>query len=292
MKPHLLNVVPEPNHSFCVRQDSVPYINNHWHYHPEVELIYFHNGAGTQFVGDNISRFGAGDIVLIGSNLPHYWKYDDQYFKKRKEKIVYSTVIHFSEKVWGEQFLSLPETKIIGLVLEKAKRGINVSKNNGKIIIELIEKIRLSEGLERMIALMECIAYFGNISKMKFLSSLGFQKEYSVAESERMTTIYDFTLSNFKNKIYLDQIAKKAGMVTNSFCRYFKSRTGKTYSRFLTEIRVGQACKHILENKLCIKQICFECGFNNFTSFYKSFKAITGITPNAYQMEFAKGKNN
>jgi len=292
MKPQLLKVSTNPNHSFSVRQDRVPYINNRWHYHPEVELIYFHNGTGTQFVGDNIRRFGPGDIVLVGSNLPHYWRYDDCFFAKGKEEIVYSTVVHFCEKFWGEPFLNLPETKIIKSVLEKAKRGITVSKNNGKKIIETIEKIRLSTGLTRIISLLECIAYFGNIPKMKFLSSLGFRHDFSESESERMNIIYDYTLSNYKHKIYLNLIAEKAGLVPNSFCRYFKSRTGKTYSQFLTEIRVGHACKYLIENKLSVKQLCFESGFNNFTTFYKSFKSITGITPNAYQMEFVKDKNN
>jgi AraC-like DNA-binding protein len=69
-----------------------------------------------------------------------------------------------------------------------------------------------------------------------------------------------------------------AGLVPNSFCRYFKSRTGKTFTQFLTEIRVGYACKYLIENKLSIKQLYFESGFKNSTSFYKSFKEITGKT--------------
>jgi quercetin dioxygenase-like cupin family protein len=77
MKPQLLKVTAEVTHSFSARQDMRTNINNRWHYHPEIELIHFHKGAGTQFIGDNIKRFGKGDIVLVGSNLPHYWKYDE-----------------------------------------------------------------------------------------------------------------------------------------------------------------------------------------------------------------------
>jgi quercetin dioxygenase-like cupin family protein len=86
MKPQLLKVTAEVTHSFSARQDMRTNINNRWHYHPEIELIHFHKGAGTQFIGDNIKRFGKGDIVLVGSNLPHYWKYDESAISPDNDK--------------------------------------------------------------------------------------------------------------------------------------------------------------------------------------------------------------
>jgi len=80
MKPQLLKVMKGPGHSFSVRRDLHPHVNNRWHYHTEVELIHFKKGDGTQFIGDNIKRFKSGDVVIIGSNLPHYWRFDDVYF--------------------------------------------------------------------------------------------------------------------------------------------------------------------------------------------------------------------
>ena len=85
MRPQLLKVIKEPGHSFNVRQDLVPHINNRWHYHAEAELIHFKKGEGTQFIGDNIRRFKPGDVVLVGSNLPHYWRFDDGFFDENEE---------------------------------------------------------------------------------------------------------------------------------------------------------------------------------------------------------------
>src|SRR6266496_26776 len=82
MRPQLLKVLKGPGHSFSIRQDLVPHVNNRWHYHKEVELIHFKKGEGTQFIGDNIKRFKAGDVALVGSNLPHYWRFDDAYFEE------------------------------------------------------------------------------------------------------------------------------------------------------------------------------------------------------------------
>ncbi|RZK52417.1 MAG: AraC family transcriptional regulator, partial [Pedobacter sp.] len=107
---------------------------------------------------------------------------------------------------------------------------------------------------------------------------------------DRINAIYEYSIANFKNKIPLEEIAAIAGISTHSFCRYFKSRTRKTYSQFLIEIKVGHACKLLIENKLSIKQLCYESGFNNFASFHKYFKLITGKSPLVYQKEFINGK--
>lgn len=285
MKAKLLKVPKTPAQSFSVREDRDPFINNRWHYHAEVELIFFHEGSGTQFVGDHIKRFQPGDIILVGSNLPHYWRYDDVYFTTEENRPVHSTVIHFSENFWGEAFLHLPETKQIRSLLEKARRGILVSSKEEEYIPGLVEKIRSAEGVSRIIALIECLSAFAGSGQLQLLSSIGFRPDFAESENDRINAIYDYTFRHFTRPIYLQQVASVAGLVPNSFCRYFKSRTGKTYTQFLTEIRVGHACKLLLDNRISIKQLCYESGFNNFTCFHKNFKLLTGKSPQSYQKE-------
>ncbi|MDP4151283.1 MAG: AraC family transcriptional regulator [Bacteroidota bacterium] len=289
MKPKLLKLPRTHSHSFSVREDKDPYINNRWHYHAEVELILFHQGGGTQFVGDHIKRFHPGDIILVGSNLPHYWRYDEAHFDPSKEMPVHSTVIHFSENFWGDPFLELPETKPIKTLLEKARRGILVTARQEKKIPDLIGRIRGAEGVGRIIALIECLSAFAASDRLRLLSSMGFRHDFAESENERINAIYDYTLRHFSKKIYLGDVAAVAGLVPNSFCRYFKSRTGKTYSQFVTEIRVGHACELLIDNRISIKQLCFESGFNNFTCFHKNFKMITGKSPRHYLEEHLTG---
>jgi AraC-like DNA-binding protein len=287
MKPQLLKVLTGPVYSFNVRQDKVPNINNRWHYHPEVELIHFHKGGGTQFVGDHIKRFGPGDIVLVGANLPHYWRYDDIYFKDHTQEIPYSTVIHFTETFWGDRFINLPENKPLKVLLEKAKRGILVSSQENPQVVNSIEKIHHAEGAYRIIYLMECLLAMAHSPDAQVLSSIGFQSNFSPAESERINAIYEYTLKHFQQKIALEEIASVAGLVPSSFCRYFKLRAGKPFSQFLTEIRIGYACKLVLDGQMSVKQLCYESGFNNFTCFHKNFKTITGKSPLDYQKTYA-----
>ncbi|NQX40219.1 AraC-type DNA-binding protein [Pedobacter steynii] len=283
MKPQHLKIPNSADQSFSVRKDMLPNINNRWHYHNEIELICFHKGSGTQFVGDHINKFMPGDIVLVGKDLPHYWKYDMPCIKNPAAEEPYSTVIHFYDNFIGERFLHLPETKQIKTILEKAKRGILIRGENSPEIVRAIEKIYQSSGLIKIIKLLECLLAISNLPQVVLLSSLGFKYDYGDSEDERINDIYNFVLNNFQRRIHLNEIASIADLVPNSFCRYFKTRTGKTFSRFLLEIRIGYSCKLILENKMYIKQVCFESGFNNFASFHKSFKLITGKTPKLYQ---------
>lgn len=286
MRPQLLKVSKAPRHSFSVRQDIVPYVNNRWHYHPEIELIHFKKGEGTQFIGDNIKRFKSGDIVMVGAQLPHYWRFDDAYFEEGNTLQADVRVVHFCENFWGDQFLQLPENTNIKTLLEKARRGLQISGKTRQHVGELLEALLNTDGTMRIMLLMEALNTIAECKQLESLSSIGFKQELVEAESDRVNAIYDYSLKNFKRKIQLEEIAAVANISPNSFCRYFKSRTRKTYSQFLIEIRVGQACKLLIENNLSIKQLCYESGFNNFTSFHKYFKMITGKSPLNYQKEF------
>ena len=288
MKPQLLKVSTGPAHSFSARRDTVPYANNRWHYHREIELIHFEKGRGTQFIGDSIRNFASGDVVLIGSNLPHYWSFDSSYFDRSNQKEADVRVAHFNDDFWGADFLDLPENNNVKQLLQQAKQGIVVHGNARIRVQKLLEELLVSEGTKRIVLLIEALAAVAHTKDIELLSSVGFNPHFQRGEKDRINNIYDFALQRFRQRISLDEIAEVAGMSCNAFCRYFKSRTGKTFSQFLIEIRVGHACKLLIENSMNVKQICYESGFHNFAGFHKYFKQITGKSPLNYQRAFLK----
>jgi AraC-like DNA-binding protein len=281
MKAQLLKVPSQPTDSFSVRKDMSPNINHRWHYHTELELIHIHTGSGMQFVGDSMLPFYPGDVVLVGSNLPHCWRFDR--YGKSNKSIPYSTVVHFREDVWGDSFRELPEARQIRNVLERSKRGILLKGKDAKMIGSLMENIYQSKGLHRLMALMETLHFIDDVKEYRLLSSRGFENYALYMKDERIHRVYEYTLQHAHKRIELSKIASVTGMVPHSFCRYFKSRAGKTYTQFLTEIRIGQACKLLIEDRLSVKQICFASGFNNYSSFFEKFKQITGKTPLQYR---------
>jgi AraC-like DNA-binding protein len=287
MKAHLLKIPNISDASFSFRQFKQSNINNRWHFHPEIELIRIHQGYGTQFMGDNIKRFEAGDVVLVGSNLPHFWRYDD-INEKIEDDSIYATVLHFTDTLWGERFINLPENVLIKALFLKSKRGLLLRGNTQNTVVNFLEKIKDAHGTYRLIYLLESLVAIANAPSEQVipLSSIGFEHQTSSSELERINIIYDYAFKNFKERIPLETIAAEVNLVPSSFCRYFKSKTGKSFTDFILEIKVGYACKLLLENRINVKQICFESGFNNFTSFHKHFKTITGLSPQNYQKSY------
>jgi len=289
MEAQFLQVANSPNRSFSLRREAIPNINSRWHRHAEVELIHFHRGGGTQFVGDNIRRFAAGDIVLVGSDLPHYWHYDTvEEHQESGESGPYATVLHFTEHFWGDKFLLLPENACIRKVLERAKRGLSLTGHVRENVAALMVKMQETEGPFRLTTLLECLYHASLADDRSALASIGFRYDTPESENERINAIYNYALQNFGQRITLEDVAAVAGLSPNSFCRYFKSRTGKHFRQFLTEIRIGHSCKRLIDGDENVKQICYESGFNNFSCFYKKFKEITGKTPAAYQSVFVR----
>lgn len=287
MKPQLLKVSSGLSSSFSIRQDKVPFVNNHWHYHSEIELIYFKEGSGTQFIGDKIKSFNSGDVVLVGANLPHFWCFNDQYFEDNAvSPDIY--VAHFKENFWGKDFLDLPENLPLKSILSIAKRGIQLTGNCRRSIALILKKMLNAEGCSKILLLHEALLRIAKTDEIKLLSSVGFSflANENDTKNDRISKIYEYSLANYKTKIKLEEIAAVAFVSPNSFCRFFKSKTGKTYSNFLIEIRIGMACKLLLANKISVKQICYESGFYNFSGFHKYFKMITNKTPLNYQKEY------
>ena len=283
MKPQLLKVPKGLHQSFSIRRDVVLYFYNRWHYHPEIELVHIEQGSGTQFVGDNIQNFQSGDLLLIGPNLPHYWRCDEKYFKGDSQLYAQATVLHFSADLSGETFRTLPENKAISELLDKAKWGMKLLGKENQQIKTLLQNLLDQVEGNPIISLLQILETLANSHDIKLLSNSHYQEEYDQHDEDRINQIYKYSLSNFQQKITIEEIAGIANISPNSFCRYFKSRSRKTYSQFLLELRIGHACKLLIDGKLSVAQICFESGFNNFANFNRYFKLHTGKSPLQYQ---------
>jgi AraC-like DNA-binding protein len=286
MKPQLLRVRVASEYSFSVRRDVVLHFYNRWHYHPEIELVHIEQGVGTQFIGDSIQPFQPGDVLLIGANLPHYWRCDQAYFDNREGLLAQATVVHFGEKFWGETFLSLPENRALARLLDQARQGVRLLGQTRDRVKQLMEQLLSATGTERLILLLQILTEVARTDEKECLSTQDYPSHFDEADTDRLNQIYAYSLAHFTQKIALTEIAAVANLSPHSFCRYFKSRSRRPYSQFLIELRVSHACKLLAERRLSIAQVCYESGFNQFSGFNKYFKRITGKTPLQYQQEF------
>jgi AraC-like DNA-binding protein len=286
MKAHLLKVSPQSLRSFSIRRDHFAYFFNQYHYHPEIEILYIEKGTGTQFLGDSIQRFQDGDLLVIGSNCPHYLRSDNIYFKGNPELTVSAVVIHFDPKIFGTDFFELVENRHIKLLLKKSKLGIRLIGKTKESISKKMLEMLVDTKSNLILGLLSMLDIISQSQDLEMLATRVLEHNPSEKETERLNSIYNYSAKHFKRKIKIEEVAEVANLSPNSFCRYFKNRTRKNFSHFLNEIRVEYACKLIKENQFQVTQICYEAGFNNFPNFNNAFKKITGKTPLQYSREF------
>ena len=287
IKAHLLKVANPTLKSFSIRHDYLPYFYNQYHYHPEVELLFIQEGTGTQFVGDSIQRFEGGDLLLIGSDCPHYLRSDNKYFSGDPNLYVSALVIHFNPFIFGKDFLALLENRHIDQLLEKSKKGLRILGSLKSEVTEIMKKMIISDKGNMMLALYTLLDLLACSNEYELLGTRIMEGDHNDKETERINAIYTYAAKHFKRKISIDEIAGVAHLSANSFCRYFKNKTKKNFSHFLNEIRVEYACKKIRENQLQVTQVGYEAGFNNFVNFNNAFKKITGKTPTQYAKQFS-----
>jgi AraC-like DNA-binding protein len=283
MNAHLLKVNLKTDHSFSVRYDDVPHFYDQWHYHPELELVHIHKGIGTRFIGNKIERFKPDEMILLGSNLPHLFRCDKKYYSKGKTLKAEASVVHFAPSLLGDVFYHLPENKSLVRLFNKSKQGIKITGNTKNTVDLLLKKLFVAKGMERCILLLNILHSIAISKSNKPISAKTFDFSWDEAENNRLNSIYQYILANFNCGITLEQIASVANLTPHSFCRYFRSRTKKTFSVFMLEIRVENACKLLNETEKSVADVCYESGFNNFSNFNRYFKNLTGYTPLQYK---------
>ena len=250
-----------------------------WHYHPEVELVFVNGGTGKRQIGSHISYYTDGDLILIGSNLPHCGFTDD--LTNNKDEVV----IQMKPDFLGEAFMGLPETKNLQSLFDRARGGIAFGPETRALFGEKMEAMSGQMPFERLLTMIEVLNGLEQAQDYKVLNAEGFALETQVQDNDRINMVFNYVKDNFKEPIALEDIAERASMTVPSFCRYFKKMTRKTFVHFVNEYRVVHACKLLAEKPISIADVSYESGFNNFSHFNKSFKEFTGKSASQYRQE-------
>jgi AraC-like DNA-binding protein len=226
-------------------------------------------------------------MLLLGENLPHTWKSHDAYLNPQSKLEVEAMVMHFLPDCLGQEFLSLPEAYQLNQLIKKAKNGLLIHGDTKRKLLNLLEATYQAENLDRISLFISILSTLAETKEYEPITSSHAFYQSNQLETDRLNQIYTYTLKNYMNKISLAQIASLSCLSITSFCRYFKMMTNKTYTDFLSEIRISYACKFLIENKqLTIESISSETGFNNASNFFRQFKKTIGLTPKAYRKKY------
>ena len=252
-------------------RNKIPY--SHLHQHTEFQITLVEQGKGSMIIGDSFHRFSSGDVFLFGSNLPHA-------FTSEKECSMVS--IFFTPESLGPDFFSLPDLNPIKDLLLKANKGLRLSAESHRTK-ELISLFELSKGPLRVISFLQLLQVISEHQHVT-LSVFSYEKQFSHNEGKRMMNVFNYVMENYQNDIRLEQISTVAMLSRNSFCKYFKQRTNKTFFQFLSEVRIEKACELLINNPpFSIYDITSMIGFKNQSNFNRQFFKIKGVSPSSFR---------
>ena len=268
--------------SFIVFREKGTCFPTQWHYHPEYELVLIVKSSGRRMVGDHIGYFDEGDLVFIGSMLPHVYINNLESVPPDNNDAE-AIVIQFVEDFLGQEFLNAPEMAAFKNFLKLSTHGLVIRGNTKGEIHELMIKMLDMNSIQRLTTLITIFHLLASNRDHEFLASPLFVQNMQLNSSERFSRITEYIMRNFESQISLHEIASVANMATATFCNFFKRSYRVTFVQYLNNVRVAHACKLLADPSENIVSVAFKCGFNTLTNFNKQFKRIKKMTPKEYQ---------
>lgn len=284
--PILERISPLPGASFLVKHYPNPKerVNKlpKWHYHPELELVYVRGGHGRRHVGSHVSHYREGELILMGSNLPH-WGFTDKSTGNKAE-----TVVQFAASFPSADFLNLPEMRNVSDLMDRARVGLSFTGLTKTVQGSRLERLLDLDPLGRMLLLIDILQQLAVSKEYESLNADGFHLQVATHGYDRFNDVQQFISDNFLQDIALTEVAETAAMTVPAFCRYFKKVTGKTFVTYLTNYRIVYACKLLGDDHSTISEVAYDAGFNSVSQFNRAFKKHLGRTPTEYRADLRK----
>jgi AraC-like DNA-binding protein len=252
-----------------------------WHYHHEYEITLIEKGNGIRLVGDSYQKFESGDLVMIGKELPHTWATD-----KLMKGTASAVVIQFHENLL-ESFLALPEFDTIKNMLVRSQQGLLFPLRKTVPVIGLVKSIPLKNEVDKIFVLLQILIRLSNQPSVN-LASAYYQPIKRNLNEKRITKICQFIQKNFVEKISLSEIARLNNLSESAFCKFFKRTTGKTFSDYVNDIRIGYACHLLSDTDKIISDISYSSGFESLSYFNRVFLKKKGIRPKDFRIVYGQ----
>jgi len=251
-------------------------VDFHWHFHPEIELIYVRCGNGVRHVGKSTEPFRAGDLCLLGPNVPHAFGSDPA--QRRGAEWI---VGHFLPEMWGQTFWDLPEMGRVKSLLQRAGHGLRFETPAAAECGEAFYRLEKSYGAMRLSSWLELLHLLVQLGPPRLLNAVPCENK---VQDLRLQDVLAW-VETYASDPSLNQkaAARKVGLSPQAFCRFFLSGTGRPFHRYVNEVRVARACGELLSGSEAISEIAFRVGFNNLANFNRRFLEIAGSTPRRYR---------
>jgi AraC-like DNA-binding protein len=258
------------------------------HFHEEFQITLILEGGGSLFVSDSVIQFKQGEVYLFGENLPHVFRNSENEFENTGKHKAKAISVFFNQEILKSSLHDIPEAYAIKRLIDFSVYGIRVSESSQFQLSQKLMALPEKNSFERYLCLLKILECISKDNNLDFISCLGVPI-HSVRENiPKINRVFDFIRNNYNERITLNQVADLVNMSPTAFCRFFKYKSQKTFSRFLIEVRIANACKLISQDDFNTSECCYSCGYNNLSNFHKHFKSVTGMTPLEYRKNILK----
>lgn len=279
MKPVYETIEPNPGSSFAVFQYEMHYceVLPFWHIHPELEIVYIEKGKGTRHIGNHLSSYEDGDLIILGSGIPHSNFGNNDYLRNTE------VIVQLSEQLLKNQVFQLSEFRAISELLNRPNLAVSYHGETKLQAGKIMKKMYRADAYHKFLLLLELLNELVHSEIFTELTIGSAALDVYSNDYNRIVKIFDWVTQHYSHKITLGDVANIAGLTVNSFCRFFKNVTGKTFTTYLNEFRINKACELLGKKETSVTEILYQCGFTEPAYFSRLFKSITSQTPSEYR---------
>ncbi|SFB86994.1 AraC-type DNA-binding protein [Algibacter lectus] len=269
------------NSSFFMKNDDMQGFQNKTYKEFKVTLIL--EGEGEFIVLDRVVPFKKGDVFLFGVNAPNVL-----FNSKKKNEAIDCSGLKTVSLLFNQDKIEcslehVNEAYRIKKLLSQIDYGVKVSKGCSRDLGGCLKELGISKGVKRILLSLRMLHLVSKDSDAEYISSIASPKNPDYEVNSKISLVYAFVKENFHKKISLNDVAEIASMSPTAFCRFFKAKSDKTFSQYLIEIRIGNACMLLDNENMTVEGACYSSGYNSLSNFHKHFKRMMRMSPFEYR---------
>lgn len=273
------------NYFYRRLDDCIPF---NWHHHDEFELTFTVNSRGQRYVGDTIEPYGDGDLVFLGSNLPHTWMSQH----KVDDAQPHLAHVFWIRPAWIRSLIdTLLELKHFKPMLELAGRGIVYSEATANAVRDRLEDLRTLPPPARVLRFIEVLTLLGEDKEYRLLCAPHVQHEpVRVLDRPRIDRTLEYIHKHYETEISIPELADKAALSVSGLHRLFKRHTRLTVGEYVARLRIGKACALLVSSERPVATIASDVGYANISHFNRQFLSIKGVTPREFRRAYVDNR--